>query len=138
MTAAPLPLPPVLLRCETRRFGPLNIPASSIYWFPHGLPGFAELHEFALLPVRDGVGWLQALELASLAFLLVVPGLVVAGAWAELPGAWAIVTLGETPASCTANLRAPLILDPAQRTGEQRITQEESWSVAHPLNLMEL
>jgi len=120
------------------RFGTIEIPSSDIFTFPRGLPGFDGLDRFALLPIRDGLGWLQSAEVDSLAFLLAEPRKIVPGAWEGTQGAWAIITLGDTPEHCTANLRAPLILNPVNRLGVQWIASDSTLSTVEPVNLLTL
>ncbi|MDZ4674589.1 MAG: flagellar assembly protein FliW [Gemmatimonadota bacterium] len=129
---------PAPIRLSTLRFGELEIPASDIFTFPRGLPGFDGLDRFALLPIRDGLGWLQSAEVGSLAFLVAEPHRIVAAAWEGTPGAWAIITLGDTPEHCTANLRAPLILNPDNRLGVQWIASDSRLSTVEPVNLLNL
>lgn len=126
------------LQISTRRFGMLHVPSHAVVTFPDGLPGFEELHRFALLPVRDGVAWLQSIDLPALAFLLAHPERIVPGAWADTPGSWVIITLGGPTGDATANLLAPLIIDPVTRQGRQQIAADGRWSTAHPVTLDQL
>lgn len=128
-------LPIETIEIATIRFGILRLPMDQLLAFPAGIPGFPDQTRWALLPVRDGLGWLQAVDLPALAFLVVSPGRVVAGAWAEEPDYWAIVTLGATPSAATANLLAPLRLDTATGTGGQEIRTEAGFTTAHPFDL---
>lgn len=136
MTAT-LPVPGTI-RLTTFRFGVVEIPSRDVFTFPRGLPGFDGLDRFALLPVREGLGWLQSVEVASLAFLVAEPHRIVPGAWEGTRGAWAIITLGEKPEHCTANLRAPLILNPSNRLGVQWIGADSSLSTVEPVNILAL
>lgn len=129
---------PAPVRLSTLRFGQLEIPADDVFTFPRGLPGFDGLDRFALLPIREGLGWLQSAEVDSLAFLVAAPHRIVPGAWEGTPGAWAIITLGDSPEHCTANLRAPLILNPDNRLGVQWIASDSSLSTVEPVNLLNL
>lgn len=134
MTAA-RPLPIETIDIATLRFGILRLPAEELLEFPEGIPGFEEQTRWVLLPVREGLGWLQAVDLPSLAFLVVAPERVVPGAWADAPGSWAIVTLGATPAEATANLLAPIRIDPRTRQGHQAIHPEAGFGTAQPFDL---
>ncbi len=135
------PAVPHALNVPTRLFGPLTIPLESCYDFPLGLPGFPALHTFALLPAApSGLHWLQSVEEPALAFLLIAPDRLVpdfdrqpvkAG-----PGdlLLAIVTLPvEEGAPATANLQAPLLLDPVRRTARQYILERSPWGFHHPV-----
>lgn len=138
MTAAISALKAPVVRIDTHRFGVLEVPVSDLYTFPRGLPGFEGLDQFALLAIREGLGWLQSVEVPSLAFLVVQPHRVGSESWATTPGAWAIVTLGHTPEQCTVNLRAPLILNVGNRLGVQWIGADSTLSTAQPVNLLDL
>ncbi|HRP08859.1 MAG TPA: flagellar assembly protein FliW [Gemmatimonadales bacterium] len=120
---------------ETRRFGTLAVPADAMLEFPNGLPGFGEMRRFVLLPVRDDLGWLQSAEHPALAFLLVRPWRVVAGAFDGDASAWAVVAIGTDPARSSANLMAPVRIDPSAGTGEQTILTDTAWPTAAPLDL---
>lgn len=135
MTAArPLPVPETIL-VETLRFGTLMVPAEAAVHFPEGLPGFDGLRHFVVIDVRPDVAWLQSSEHPALAFLLVRPWRVVAGAWGDDDSAWAIVTPGKAPNEATANLMAPVRIDPVTHTGRQHIHPDSPWSSAERFDL---
>ena len=120
---------------ETRRFGTLAVPADAMLEFPNGLPGFGEMRQFVLLPVREDLAWLQSAEHPALAFLLVRPWRVVTGAFDGDAAMWAMVAIGSDPARSSANLMAPVRIDPAAGTGEQTILTDTAWPTAVPLDL---
>lgn len=126
------------LQVTTRRFGLLQVPVDAVIAFPDGLPAFEECRRFALLPVREGIAWLQSVELPALAFLLARPDRIVPGAWTELPHSWVIITLGGASGNATANLLAPLVIDPVTRQGRQQIAADDRWSTDHPVTLDQL
>jgi flagellar assembly factor FliW len=134
MTAA-RPLPIETIDIATLRFGILRVPAGDLLDFPDGIPGFEEQTRWVLLPVREGLGWLQAVDLPSLAFLVATPGQVERGAWADEPEYWAIITLGPTPTEATANLMAPVRIDGVARLGRQEIRTESGFTTAHRFTL---
>ena len=53
----------------------------------------------------------------------------------ELNGSWAVVTLGNTPADASANLLAPVWINPAIGTGHQEIRPDLGGSTTHPVDL---
>ncbi len=135
------PDPSHALNVPTRLFGPIAIPLESCYDFPLGLPGFPDLRTFGLLAAApSGLHWLQSVEEPALAFLLtptdrLVPDFdrrtVKAGATDLL---FAIVTLPASKgAPATANLQAPLLLDPVERTARQCILERSPWGFHHPV-----
>jgi flagellar assembly factor FliW len=134
MTAAPL-IPDLQRTVHTQRFGPLLVDPEALLETPDGLPGFEELRQFVLLPVRDDLAWFQSAELPALAFLMIRTGRVDAEAWPHHPDAWAIVTLEPGTGHATANLLAPVLIDRAAGTAHQRITTDPRWTTAHPVTL---
>lgn len=134
MTAAPL-IPDLQITVETKRFGPLLVDPAALLDTPEGLPGFEELRQFILLPVRADLAWLQSAELPALAFLMVRTTRVEPSAWPEHPDAWAIVTLGPDAGEVTANLLAPVLIDRTAGTAHQRIAADTRWATAHPVDL---
>lgn len=132
---------PYALNVPTRLFGPLAIPLESCYDFSLGLPGFPELRTFALLAAApSGLHWLQSVDDPTLAFLLIDPARLVPDFDRRGMRAGpedlvlAIVTLpSEQGAPATANLQAPLLLDPATRTARQCILERSPWGFHHPV-----
>lgn len=134
------------LNVPTRLFGPLTIPIEVCYEFSLGLPGFPGLRTFALLAAApSGLHWLQSVEDPSLAFLLIDPARLVPefdrAAVRARPEdlLLAIVTLPATDGTpATANLQAPLLLDPRERTARQCILERSRWGFHHPVPLGQL
>lgn len=127
--------------------GELTVTADQVVSFAHGIPGFPEGRDFALLPTgRTGVFWLQSVNFSALSFLLVDP-------FQYFPGYFqidlsdediarvgtreaseilvlCIVTLGgRLDESATANLRAPILFNMKARTAHQSIRAEEGFGV---------
>lgn len=132
--------------------GPLQVPAAALLTFPAGLLGFPEARRWALIPSgRDGLAWLQSADASDLIFLLAdpfhwfpgyeidvpnmsaVPGEVVTP---ESIAVFAIVTLpGGGNDRASANLRAPVLLDVAARTGRQMVLADDRYQVQTPFDL---
>ena len=132
--------------------GSLTVPRTELVDVPAGLYGFEGCHAFALVPAgRDGLWWLQSAERAELVFLLADPFVFFAGHVVDVPPAelaplgatedtplmaLVIVTLpardGGAP---TANLRAPVLLDPARRIARQVVLENERLSLTAALQL---
>ncbi|HEY3934436.1 MAG TPA: flagellar assembly protein FliW [Gemmatimonadales bacterium] len=119
----------------TRLFGVIQVAPSRMVHFADGLPGFPDARHFALLPAQArALAWLQSLDAPALAFLLV--------RWASLgdshdPGddAYAIVTLPAREEMATANLQAPVVIDPVSRAGHQFIRSDTAGRTAVPFDL---
>lgn len=133
--------------------GPLAVPEESVIRFPTGLFGLGECREFAFLPAhREGLYWLQSVEHADLAFVLVDPFPHFPGYGADIGAAdlidlggvegsevaiLAIVTLPETrEGKPTANLQGPLALSLKSRLGKQIALEDPSLGVRCPFDLL--
>jgi flagellar assembly factor FliW len=136
----------------SRLLGALPVRRADLVATPAGLYGFEQCRTWALVAAgRDGTWWLQSAERPELAFLLADPFQFVSGydvdvAPAELAAldateetalvALVIVTLpargGDPP---TANLRAPVLVDPARRLARQIVLPDETLPLAAPIAL---
>ncbi|HET7771782.1 MAG TPA: flagellar assembly protein FliW, partial [Chloroflexota bacterium] len=78
---------------------------------------FVLVEDERVVPCR----WLQSLDEPALAFLVVDPALVDPTYDPDLPAGdrWVIITLRQQPEASTVNLLAPVVIDPAARTGQQ-------------------
>jgi flagellar assembly factor FliW len=123
----------------TRLFGPLTVSPDETVVFPRGLPGFEQNRRFVLLAAsHKGLYWLQSIDTPELAFMLVETVRVAEGAWAQTPGALAIVTLPSGDRPATANLRAPVLIDLVAGLGRQAIMADSEFDTAHPFDLSSL
>lgn len=137
---------------QTRRYGPLetiDVPASQLYEFYPGLGGFQEHHSYAVLTEQDSpVEWLQATGDADVCFALLDPFLFQPDYTFEMadPDASAlglaqpeeaivrvILTLRESASEITANLMAPVVLNPGMRLGRQLVLQDSDWPLRAPV-----
>lgn len=122
--------------------------APSILYFAQGLPGFAGLRRWELVEHEEArpLLALRAVERPQVTLLAVDPREVVAGYRPAIPaGVWSrlgsgsearslrlvVVSLSGTVAS--ANLRAPLVIDPQTMRGEQVILDDEQWPIRFAL-----
>ena len=128
-------------------FGIPGLDASSTITFPEGLPGFPQYREFVLVesPV-SGLAWLQSVEQEHLALLVALPEVVCAES-AELMDSFrkkrlftaVVITLpGVDRPAATANLKAPVVIDPESRVARQVILPDSRFSVTHPFDLQAL
>lgn len=66
-----------MIEFETSRFGRLQVPEERVIHFPDGLVGLPHLKRYVLLDYRDTeVKWLQAVDDASVAFIVIAPFLL--------------------------------------------------------------
>jgi flagellar assembly factor FliW len=132
--------------------GPLTVGRNEVLHFPHGLFGFPECTGWVLVPtMRDGLFWLQSVDHAPLAFILVDPFTHFPGYAVDLPPAdllrvgtsepseiivLAIVTVGSRDGSPpTANLQGPVILNMRERHGFQIVLPVEGYGVREPFTI---
>lgn len=141
------------MQIETTRFGVVEVDPSRIITFPHGFIGFPSWQRFVLLPHReDSPFWfLQSVDEPALAFVVMDPREAVPDYVARVPAAQladvgietpqdveravvlALVTLRGEPAGATANLKAPLVINPARRLGVQVILEGSPYAIRHPI-----
>lgn len=146
------------MQIETTRFGALPIDESHVITFPEGLPGFEGCHRFTLVPhpaPEDGppspFQWLQSVEDGSLAFLAMDPCLAFPQYEPRLPQAeleslslsagldagarlLALLTVPQgDPKGVTANLMAPVVVNPQARVGKQVVAAGDEYGLRHRL-----
>lgn len=126
-----------------------RVDLADVVTFPHGVPGFEACRRFALVasPETAPFAWLQGLEAPAPTFLVVDPRLVVSayapaltaaervrlGARDGEPCLWlAIVRVrGE---ALSANLSAPIVINPARMLGLQALPADSPYDTDHPIS----
>ena len=118
--------------------------APSIVYFAQGLPGFDGLRRWELVEREETrpLLWLRAVERPQVALLVADPCDLVDGYEPAIPaGVWSrlgagsetrgltLVVVSVSGAEMSANLRAPLVLDPQTMRGEQVILEQGEWPV---------
>ncbi len=135
---------------HTVNFGDLEIPNDKVISFKEGLPGFPQIHRFAVLE-KDELApfrYLQALDHPPIALLVVNPFLVdseyrfdvaesdmdeIQGGGTAEVSVYAVATVPENPEHATLNLMAPIVINEKTRLGKQIVLHHSSYSVKHPL-----
>ena len=138
---------------RTTRFGDLEtvqVSEEALVSFPEGLPGFERHTTFALMEHErlEPFLWLQSLEDPMIGFLVIEPALLVNDYSFDLgdpdvellglsddvqPRVLAVLVVPEDVRAMTANLQAPLVVNPASRLGKQIILTDERFSLRHPV-----
>ncbi|MGE5589023.1 MAG: flagellar assembly protein FliW [Bacillota bacterium] len=139
------------MELQTSRFGALVVADEKVLRFPDGLYGFEQCRQFVLLDLGrpdSGFFWLQSLDDGELAFILVNPllfapdyelepveeDLVSVGASTlDQTVVMALVSVPEDFRLATANLQAPLLINPDRRLGRQIITGNPAHALKHPV-----
>lgn len=114
--------------------------------FPHGLPGFEECRSFAVFAANAApFQWLTSVEGPAASFLTVDPRAVLPGyryslspadlsrlrATDTTPLLWLAVVLVEADGTVSANLRAPIVINPETMTGQQVMPQDTLYPLRH-------
>ena len=135
---------------QTVNFGPLEVPEEKVIDFKDGLPGFSQIHRFAVLEFEDlkPFRYLQALGDPPIALLIINPLLVDPGykfrlsemdmediqaAQSENLTVFAVATVPDNPEEASVNLMAPVLINEKSRRGKQAILLDADYSVRHPL-----
>ncbi len=145
------------MNIETTRFGALDIEDHKVLTFPDGLPGFEGLRLFTLVPHHTAEGgkgspfvWLQSLEDGGLAFLAMEPQQAFPDYAPRItPADLAILSLTEedarprlytlltvpvgNPCGITANLMAPVVVNPGARLAKQVVLNTDQYGLRHRL-----
>jgi flagellar assembly factor FliW len=143
-----------MMQILTRRFGPIEVDENSALLFPLGLPGFETHQRFALVecPAAPPLMFLQSLDLPELCFVAAPVEAIEPAYQLELnaddlhqlglaenhqPGRGEVICLAILSApengQPTANLLAPVVIDPASRHAVQAVRFDSRYSHEHAL-----
>jgi flagellar assembly factor FliW len=127
-------------------FGDLDVPEDKVITFKEGLPGFPQIHKFAILELEDlkPFRYLQSLDDPPIALFIINPFMVdstyefrlsdsdmedlKSNNSAEL-AVFAVATIPEDPSKATLNLMAPIVINEKDRCGKQVILIDSQYSV---------
>lgn len=128
--------------------GRMAVDPADIVTFPHGLPGFEACRRFVLVAPSTiaPFTWLQGLDDARPSFLAIDPR-AVSPDYEAAVGAADRARLGAEPTTTclwlaivrvsgdglTANLSAPVVINPARMVGVQALGAESSFGADHPI-----
>lgn len=135
---------------QTTRFGQVQFQADDLLTFSEGILGFADLKKFVLLddPNDDIFAWLQSCDEPAIAFPVLEPELFsenykIALAKADLDvlklqtaqGArvFCIITIPDDPTQMTANMKAPIVINVAQKLARQCVLQDNHLAIREPI-----
>lgn len=133
---------------KSKFFGEIEIDKKDVFTFAEGIPGFTELHDFAI--INDGnneyISYLQSLEEEKVCFIMMPPVLAEKDYDIEISEStvkkldirkpedvklYAILSVAESFRDTTANLKAPIIVNCANNKGIQEILDDERYSIRH-------
>lgn len=136
------------MQLATTRFGEITFEEKDIIEMPEGVLGFEELKRFVIVDPGDEtfIQWLQSIERDEIAFPILEPKVFRPDYLVKLSASemraleletvntntalvYSILTIPKDPKEMTANLKAPLVINPRKRIGRQVILQENEYSV---------
>lgn len=138
------------VKFNTSRFGEIEIAETEVLSLPEGLLGFQMYHRYAILkdPEEEPFLWLQSMDEANLAFVVVDPFLFFPGYEIQVKShelssiqlsdlskatVLAIITVPENPMDLTANLRGPLVINTQTNQAKQLVLIDDRYHTKHYL-----
>jgi flagellar assembly factor FliW len=135
---------------HTVNFGDLEVTEEKVVHFKEGVPGFPNIHRFAVLEYEDlkPFHYLQALDDPPIALLVLNPFVVDPEYKFQLSNSdmediqttrtddvavYAVATIPDNPEQATINLMAPIVINDRKRCGKQVVLHDSGYSVKHPL-----
>jgi flagellar assembly factor FliW len=135
----------------TTRFGDFEADSRNLLSFPTGLPGFELCRHFVLLSSMDAapLQCLMSVDGPPATFLALDPRLVVPdyrcvlaasdherlGAGDNEPLLWLVLLTINERGAAFANLRAPVVINPAGMVGYQVVSQDSLYPLRHAVAL---
>ena len=137
------------LRLSSERFGEITYTSDAIMRFKYGLTGFEDLQDFVIVDISgcEPFQWLIAINSPTIGFPVLPAQAVNAdyeiqmreeselmyGMDAERLLVYIIATLPTNLQESTLNLRAPVLIDAHENTGQQIILMSDEYSAEYPL-----
>jgi len=137
------------MKIATRNFGEIDVLDNEIVAFDEGLPGFPDDRRFVLLTEDDNpVCFLQSVDNGAVSFvvadmIVIQPGYNPHVDEAHLEGLGEynpddflvlnICTVNEAAEKSTVNLKAPIVINAADKKGKQVICSNDDYHVNAPL-----
>jgi flagellar assembly factor FliW len=148
--SAPASLPQGRMRLNTR-FGDFDAEPRDILTFPDGLPGFEQSRRFVVLSSMSTapLQLLHAVDGPAATFLAIDPRLVLPkyrcvlspadlhrlGATETSLLVWLALVVLDEGGAATANLRAPVVINPANMVGFQVVPSNSLYPLRFPLTV---
>lgn len=137
------------MQIATKRFGFVEVDPSRVLTFAEGLIGFPDYTDYVVVDLAtadDGMKLLQCVSEPALGFVALDPRWAfgqydpefcpsdLAGLGVEAPGdllLLSVVTVPKDVKKMTANLQAPLVINPKKRVGKQVIVTSPEYTTKH-------
>jgi flagellar assembly factor FliW len=136
------------MEIESTRFGRLSVDDERVINFPKGLLGFPDHTRFALIQTGEEnyFFWLQSVDEPNLAFVVTDPSIFFKDyevpireetqtelQLADINHAQVFVICNKVDEWLTGNLLGPIVVNAANRTGQQVVLTEKKWTTRQPL-----
>ncbi|MFZ6031813.1 MAG: flagellar assembly protein FliW [Melioribacter sp.] len=123
------------MKLKTKQFGEIEFSDDLILNFKEGLVGFETLRKFILIKPEDTLFyWLNSVENPDIAFPLFGLRLIDEEyPQVENHEAFGIVILNPDPLKITVNMKAPVYVNQENKTGYQKILDDEKYSLYYNL-----
>ena len=138
------------MKIQTSRFGELEVNKSDIITFSEGILGFEGLKKFFVVDPGDNtlILWLQSSDDGSVAFPIIEPKIfspdyIVKLLPIELQSLeledltkakiYSILTIPRDVTQMSANLKAPIVINAAQKIARQIVLQDNKLNVRHEM-----
>ncbi|MGK9367364.1 flagellar assembly protein FliW [Melioribacter sp. Ez-97] len=123
------------MKLKTKQFGEIEFSDDLILNFKEGLVGFETLRKFILIKPEDTLFyWLNSVENPDIAFPLFGLRLIDEEyPQVENHEAFGIVILNPDPLKITVNMKAPVYVNQDDKTGYQKILDDEKYSLYYNL-----
>jgi flagellar assembly factor FliW len=133
---------------ESTRFGRLSVDDERIITVPKGLLGFPNHTRFALIQTgaENYFFWLQSIDEPNLAFVVTDPSIFFKDydvpireetqaelQLSDISLAQVFVICNKVDEWLTGNLLGPIVVNAANRTGQQVVLTEKKWTTRQPL-----
>lgn len=129
----------------TIHFGELEVEPQFVFNFPNGILGFENLQEFVLVSDEDTepFKWLISMDEPNIGFPIVSPWFMDASYKPgkvfdpETHALFVVVTINHSGSYMTANLKAPVLLNVHNQTGDQVILTSDKYSTEYLIKIKE-
>jgi flagellar assembly factor FliW len=135
------------MRVMTKPYGSIDVDERQQIHFLYGLFGFENFKDYVLLDAKQQpFYWLQSMEVAEIAFVLINPKIFRPDYDLEIDDeeltelgitskddilCFTIVSIPDNPSKMTANLQGPIIINKKSREARQSIHLNSKWKTRH-------
>jgi flagellar assembly factor FliW len=133
---------------DTSRFGGIEVDDHRFLNFPHGLLGFPDDRQYALIQTGENSAfyWMQAVHRPELAFVVCDPRMFLPDyriaikgddlahiGLSDTGGSQVFVIVNKVENVLTGNLQGPLVVNVATRVGKQLVLSDKKYTTRHRL-----